>query len=609
MTIKNKMLITVLLIVGVLIISTFMKLGNVDNVNINYNKFATEVSKSKIITTEIAENMNYISRCTRDIMLGNAIDKNLKKIQSRKDKINKLFNELETISPENRKKLIQQSKVATNNFIEDGHNKMKYLKTTNMSQEIRNDMYIAYKKDATPLANKSRGLFKEIKTTIDKEYNEMIKETNDLLESTKSSFLTESIIVLVIVLFIFLYIRRDISISLETLKLVVTNIVNGKETKDIKETKDEFGDISKILNEYILKSKKETKDNDVLIKEALEVMDNLKKGDYKLKIQATTTNKVLETFKNNVNSMIDETNKNFNEINLILKEYYNDNYLNKIEIENLEKNGELKTLITNINVLRGRIEEMLKNSQHNSDTLIKTNKELLENMEELKSNSNESASEIEEAAASFEEISGNIKMSTENINKMGELSTEVDKSVKQGLKLVNETTDSMEDINQKVLAISDSVKVIEQIAFQTNILSLNAAVEAATAGEAGKGFAVVAQEVRNLASKSSEAAEEIKTLVTSATDKTTEGKEVSLKMKVGYEELNSSISETASLIEEVRHSSNEQLTGIEQINNTINGLDTKTQNNAKIANNTYDLTKNLEVVSQQILDEVKNKIF
>ncbi|RXI27686.1 methyl-accepting chemotaxis protein, partial [Arcobacter defluvii] len=83
---------------------------------------------------------------------------------------------------------------------------------------------------------------------------------------------------------------------------------------------------------------------------------------------------------------------------------------------------------------------------------------------------------------------------------------------------------SMDEINNQVNLINEAITVIDQIAFQTNILSLNAAVEAATAGEAGKGFAVVAAEVRNLASRSAEAAKEIKAIVENATSKADQGK-------------------------------------------------------------------------------------
>jgi methyl-accepting chemotaxis protein len=85
----------------------------------------------------------------------------------------------------------------------------------------------------------------------------------------------------------------------------------------------------------------------------------------------------------------------------------------------------------------------------------------------------------------------------------------------------------MDEINSEVQAINEAISFIDQIAFQTNILSLNAAVEAATAGEAGKGFAVVAQEVRNLAGRSAEAANEIKRLVENAATKANQGKNIS----------------------------------------------------------------------------------
>ena len=98
-----------------------------------------------------------------------------------------------------------------------------------------------------------------------------------------------------------------------------------------------------------------------------------------------------------------------------------------------------------------------------------------------------------------------------------------------GKELAYKTASSMEEINTQVHAINEAISVIDQIAFQTNILSLNAAVEAATAGEAGKGFAVVAAEVRNLASRSAEAANEIKTIVLNATTKAKEGKEITSK--------------------------------------------------------------------------------
>jgi methyl-accepting chemotaxis protein len=178
-----------------------------------------------------------------------------------------------------------------------------------------------------------------------------------------------------------------------------------------------------------------------------------------------------------------------------------------------------------------------------------------------------------------------------------------------GEQLANKTSHSMDEINEQVTAINEAISIIDQIAFQTNILSLNAAVEAATAGEAGKGFAVVAQEVRNLASRSAEAANEIKTLVENATQKANDGKNISNDMQDGYNNLNQSISKTLELISDVENASKEQLQGIEQINNAVNELDQQIQRNASIANATEDIAIMTQNIAQDIVEDINKKKF
>ncbi len=155
---------------------------------------------------------------------------------------------------------------------------------------------------------------------------------------------------------------------------------------------------------------------------------------------------------------------------------------------------------------------------------------------------------------------------------MATYSNIVTSSASNGEKLANETTVAMDEINTQVNLISDAISIIDQISFQTNILSLNAAVEAATAGEAGRGFAVVAAEVRNLAARSAEAAKEIKTIVETATNKANQGKEIANHMISGYKQLNENISQTINLISDIEMSSKEQLLGIEQINDAVDSL-------------------------------------
>ena len=167
----------------------------------------------------------------------------------------------------------------------------------------------------------------------------------------------------------------------------------------------------------------------------------------------------------------------------------------------------------------------------------------------------------------------------------------------------------MDEINVQVNLINDAISIIDQIAFQTNILSLNAAVEAATAGEAGKGFAVVAQEVRNLAARSAEAAKEIKTIVENATSKANQGKDIANNMIEGYKELNQNISQTINLISDIEMSSKEQLSGIEQINDAVNSLDQQTQQNAAVASQTHDVAVITDNIAKLVVNSANAKEF
>jgi methyl-accepting chemotaxis protein len=189
------------------------------------------------------------------------------------------------------------------------------------------------------------------------------------------------------------------------------------------------------------------------------------------------------------------------------------------------------------------------------------------------------------------------------------ISVKTQNSANIGKDLATKTADSMKDINETVITINDAISVIDQIAFQTNILSLNAAVEAATAGEAGKGFAVVAAEVRNLASRSAEAAKEIKNLVESATIKANEGKEISSSMIEGFKELETNIEQTSHLIDDVSNAAQEQNTGMAQISDAVNQLDKFTQENASVADRTNAIALETNKIAIETVNSVNENNF
>jgi methyl-accepting chemotaxis protein-2 (aspartate sensor receptor) len=372
-------------------------------------------------------------------------------------------------------------------------------------------------------------------------------------------------------------------------------------------SKDEFGQMANILNNNIEKTKKSIEEDKKLIEETISVLSEFEQGDLCQRLNINVSNPALMELKQVLNKMANNLENNIDNVLHILEEYSHYNYLNKISTKDIKEH--LLKLATGVNTLGDSITSMLVENKSNGLTLDESSFILLGNVDKLNISSNAAASSLEETAAALEEMTGNIRNNTQNIANMARYSNEVTLSSNQGEKLANQTTVSMDEINIQVNLISDAISIIDQIAFQTNILSLNAAVEAATAGEAGRGFAVVAQEVRNLASRSAEAAKEIKTIVENATKKANDGKDIAKHMIEGYSKLNENISQTIKLISDIEMSSKEQLLGIEQINDAITSLDQQTQKNANVASQTHEVAVITDKIAKLVVSNANEKEF
>ena len=370
--------------------------------------------------------------------------------------------------------------------------------------------------------------------------------------------------------------------------------------------KDEFSLMSKVLNENIKNTQKAIEEDALLIDDVKRIVQEVKCGILYKKIEHNTNNKNLQELKIIFNQMLETMAENIcGDINKIQNAL---DIFSKLDFRHRVPNPTGKTS-QGLNQLANIINEMLIENKKNGLTLQYSANELLSNVETLSSASNQAAASLEETAAALEEITSNISSNTQNVIKMSGFANQLQLSANDGEKLANQTTISMDEINVQVEAINEAISVIDQIAFQTNILSLNAAVEAATAGESGKGFAVVAAEVRNLASRSAEAAKEIKTLVENATAKANHGKEIADKMIHGYHGLNGNIIKTLELIKDVENASKEQYAGIEQINNAVSQLDQQTQLNANVAAKTKEIAISTQKIAQIVVDNANEKEF
>jgi len=305
-----------------------------------------------------------------------------------------------------------------------------------------------------------------------------------------------------------------------------------------------------------------------------------------------------------INAMNHKIDTSISEVILRLSEYENKNYLNEVDTS-LFRGGKLKELLLGINSLRQKVTENLQKSVRESLVLEYESANLKNEAEILAQSSMKQATTIEEASASLDEISSNISENRKLTNKMASIGNDVKNSAIKGKDYSNKTLNSMEAIKEATNKAHDAIGAISDIAFQTNILSLNAAVEAATAGEAGKGFAVVAQEVRNLANRSAQTAKDIQELMDILNEKTLEGTDASKSMSEEYEVLSNNIENTIELINQVDTATKEQEQNIIQINNAVSQIDTFTQQNADIANNVKIIAEQSNNIASKAANSAK----
>ena len=268
------------------------------------------------------------------------------------------------------------------------------------------------------------------------------------------------------------------------------------------------------------------------------------------------------------------------------------------------KAGDVTSLMASLSTMQSNLAKVVATVRQGSEGVATASAQIAQGNNDLSARTEQQASALEETAASMEQLSSIVKQNADSARQANQLAMSASSVAVQGGVVVNQVVETMKGINDASMKIADIISVIDGIAFQTNILALNAAVEAARAGEQGRGFAVVASEVRSLASRSAEAAKEIKTLIGASVDRVAQGTALVDNAGTTMNEVVISIKRVTDLMGEISAASNEQSLGVSQIGEAVTQMDQVTQQNAALVEEMAAAATSLKMQAQDLVEVV-----